>query len=293
MDPTFSAVLRSWDWRLDVIFVLLFMGAMYTRGWFVLRKKGAQIANRWRLVSYLAGLAFLAIALMSAIDVFQDLLFFVHMIQHLFLVMIAPPLLLLANPMPVFMWALPRGLRLWVGQFFKRGAYPRSVLKDISSPMVIWLAYTVTLWLWHDPSAYVAAIENDFLHDIEHLSFFITGMLLWWYITNAAPKLHGKRPPMLRIGLASITYFQNLFLGMGLALWGSLIYDHYANVPRVWGIDPVRDQSIGGLIMWIPGGMMYGIAILVLINDVISEAERKARVEDRKRELRRLSSSEA
>ena len=124
MDPILRAVLLSWNWRLDVIIILLLLGALYSVGWWRLRKRtrrgrrkrrGAgrhELTARWRLVSYLTGLVFVALALLSPVDALGQQLFFMHMIQHLLLIMIAPPLLLIANPMPFILWGMPAKWRL-------------------------------------------------------------------------------------------------------------------------------------------------------------------------------------
>lgn len=292
MNPSFEAVITSWDWRIEIIAVLLTFGTLYTRGWLKLRQKKAKIATRWRLISYYAGLIFIAIALMSFFDVYQYYLFFIHMSQHLLLMMVAPPLLWLASPMPVIIWAFPREFRFWLGQFFQQKAKLRGYLRAVSSPVVVWFIYTANLWGWHDPNAYDAAILNDLIHDIEHITFFLSAMLLWWHITNGAPKIHGKRNMILRLFLVAASYFQNLALGVGITMWGKLIFAHYATVPRYWGIDPETDQMIGGLLMWLPNGMMYGVIILFMIWQIISKAEKDARIADKRRQMRLTPASE-
>ena len=115
MDPTLSVILLSWAWRPEIILYPGAGGAVHLTGRWRLKRRGvSSLTNPWRSVSYLAGLAVLWIALMSPIDVLSGQFFYMHMIQHLLLVMIAPPLLLLADPMPIMMWGLPRTLRLEV-----------------------------------------------------------------------------------------------------------------------------------------------------------------------------------
>ncbi|NDJ84697.1 MAG: cytochrome c oxidase assembly protein [Chloroflexi bacterium] len=285
MDPTFRAFLQSWDWRLDIIVVLLAFGLAYTAGWLRLRRKGAKLANRWRLGSYYLGLVFLVIALMSGIDTFQTQLFFIHMVQHVFLFMLAPPLLLLANPMPFLMWAIPGPERRQIARLFTQRSRFRKMLVSVTTPTVIWFIFAANLWLWHDPNPYNAAITNDFLHDIEHWLFFITGLGFWWHVTNAAPKFHRQRTDAARMALIIMVYFQNLLLGVAITMSPDVIYTHYESVPRVWGISVMQDQMLGGLIMWIPGGMMYLIALLILIARMIDRSERRARMGDQQRRL--------
>lgn len=281
MDTTFTGFLTSWDLRPEVILPQVTLLAIYISGWLRLRRKGAKIATTWRLVSYTTGMTFLFLALSSGIDVFQSWLFFMHMIQHEILTMIAPPLLFLAAPMPISFWGLPRSWRLQLGKLFGKKATFRAILIQASTPGFIWLVFTVVLWLWHDPSAYDAATTNQFIHDIEHLSFFFASMLLWWHITDAAPRIHKFRNYPVRMAIVALSYVQNMILGVGLALWGKVIYPHYANVPRVWISDPLLDQTYGGIIMWIPGGMMYGLTIIILIGLWIEETKQKSRAEDK------------
>ena len=120
MDPVTKAILLSWDWKIEVIIVLALAGTIYLRGWLRLRRRTDlsrhyhgyrrspwRLTAVWRPIAYMAGLFFVALALISPIDALGQQLFFMHMIQHLLLIMITPPLLLMANPMPVMMWGIP------------------------------------------------------------------------------------------------------------------------------------------------------------------------------------------
>jgi putative membrane protein len=288
MDPTLKAFLLSWEWRLDVIVVLVAFATLYTVGWVRLRRKKTQLAKVWRLVSYYSGLMIVAIALMSGFDTFQTQLFFVHMAQHLLLVMYAPPLIYFGNPMPFIVWALPGLERQQIGRLLTQKSLFRRVFVAVTAPWIGWLLYTCTLWLWHDPNLYNAAIENDFIHDIEHLSFFLTAMLFWWHITDSAPNFHGNRTYIQRMSTIIAGYFANLALGVAITMSSNLIYTHYAKVPRVWGIEPKQDQTIGGILMWIPGGMMYLMILLVLVALQMNYSEQRARLRDKKRRLTQL-----
>jgi cytochrome c oxidase assembly factor CtaG len=103
--------------------------------------------------------------------------------------------------------------------------------------------------------------------------------LLWWHIVGAAPVIHKHRSYVVRLSVIVLTYFQTIILGIGITMWDKVIYEHYAHVPRLWGLNAKTDQTYGGLIMWLPGGMMYLIAVLVLVGLMIRESERKASVQ--------------
>ena len=275
MDPITKALLFSWDVRFEILLPLTLLGAFQFIGWQRLRQRGAaRFANRWRLASYLTGLALLIVALLSPIDVLSEQLFFMHMIQHLLLVMIVPPLLWLAGPFATGLWALPRPLRLQIGGWFQQESGFRRVLRLTTQPGLSWLLFVGVLFGWHDSAAYSLAQGNGWIHDLEHLSFFGTAMLFWWRVVGAGPHIHGKNSLLSRIGYVLAVVPPNMLLGVAIALAESPIYPYYLSVPRLYGISVLDDQRMAGLIMWIPGSMMYIAAALVLIARLFVNADR-------------------
>ncbi|MFC2037200.1 cytochrome c oxidase assembly protein, partial [Chloroflexota bacterium] len=170
MDPTLSVLLLSWAWRPEIMLTLGLAAVVHLVGrWQLSRRGSGRLVNPWRSVAYLGGLAVLGIALMSPIDVLSGQFFYMHMIQHLLLVMIAPPLLLLADPMPIMMWGLPSNLRLEVGRWLRPDAAFRRVVRALTTPGLVWLYVVAVLVGWHDPNAYNLTLESDLVHDLEHL----------------------------------------------------------------------------------------------------------------------------
>jgi putative membrane protein len=281
MNPTLSVLLLSWAWRPEIILTLGLAGALHLAGrWRLKQRGGKELVARWRTVAYVAGLAVLWIALMSPIDVLSGQLFFMHMIQHLLLVMIAPPLLLVADPMPIAIWGLPAGARREVGRWLRPGALFRRTLRSLTTPGLVWLAFVVVLVGWHDPGAYGAALRSDLIHDLEHLSFFITAMLLWWHVTGAAPHIHRRLSRGMRVGYVLSVIPPTMATGVAISFAGEPIYAHYTTVPRLWDISAMHDQMLAGVIMWIPGSMMYIIAALVLIAQIVRAEESKEPLPD-------------
>ena len=141
MHPLFPALLSSWEWRVEVLVVLVPLGLLYTIGWQRLRKRSTHVrfATKRRLVAYWSGWALLVTALMSPLDRLGGQLFFMHMIQHLLLIMVAPPLLLLANPLPFLLWGLPAAQRRYAGrglsQLLHRESRFRNGLRSITAPV--------------------------------------------------------------------------------------------------------------------------------------------------------------
>ena len=304
MDPILKAVLLSWSWRLEVILVLALAGTLYTRGWWRLRQRSRyagktyhsytatrwRLANGWRLAAYWAGLFFILLALLSPIDSLGQQLFLMHMVQHLLLIMFAPPLLLLANPFPVVLWGLPDGWRRAAGRglgiILHRQAVTRKLLRQITAVGLIWLIWVIGVIGWHDPGLYNWALRNEIVHDAEHWSFFLVSLLFWWHVIGAGPRLHKQASRAGRVGLLIAAIPANMLTGMVLAFTTTVFYTYYETVPRLWGIDPLADQRIGGIIMWVPGSMMFIVAALILAGQMVSGPKPAAPPRRRKKELR-------
>lgn len=282
MDPVLSALLRSWELRPSVIIVLVLAGTIYTLGWRRLRgsRKGLQrsqhyFATNRRLAAYLGGLAILGLALLSPIDVLAVQLFAMHMVQHLLLIMAAAPLLLLANPFPFMMWGLPENLRRRVAGLFRRRAAFRRGLRAVTSAGLAWMIFVAVFVGWHDPRAYNLALQYDWVHDLEHLTFFGSAVLFWWHVTQAGPRLHRRFSAGARIGYLLAAVPVNIAAGAFIAFSGEPIYTYYTTVPRLWGLTVMQDQMLGGVIMWVPGSMMYIVGALILIGRLLQLEENK------------------
>jgi cytochrome c oxidase assembly factor CtaG len=290
MDPILKAALSSWDWRPDVILILVVAGALYVTGWVRLRRRAVKSARRgsrwkahaaWRPILYVAGLVFVGLALLSPLDVLGSQLFSMHMIQHLLLIMIAPPLLLMANPMPFILWGLPGNWRLKIGRGLSRLLNGKSTfrhyLRKATTPGIVWMVWLVSIVGWHDPNAYNAALVSELVHDLEHLTFFFGGMLYWWHVVGAGPRIHKQFGLIGRIAFALSAVPPNMLTGAVIAFAQEPIYTYYNNVPRLMGLSVLEDQQLGGVIMWVPGSMMYIIAALVLISRLLQGESRNRR----------------
>jgi cytochrome c oxidase assembly factor CtaG len=269
-------LLRAWDFRPEVLLVLLLAGALFSLGWWRLRQVSSRrFAKGWRLAAYLSGLGLLALALLSPIDVLSSYLLSMHMVQHLMLVMLAPALLLIANPLPFTLWGMPAALMRQVGGLLGRGAWLRRALRMLTAPGVVWIAFVVVLIGWHDPRAYDAALGSELIHNLEHLTFFGVALLFWWHVTGAGPRIHGAGSAGVRIALLLITIPITMGIGIAIALGTQPIYLNYVTMPRALGLSVMEDQRLAGAIMWIPGSMMFILAALALISQVMRAEEDK------------------
>ncbi|MEZ4870353.1 MAG: cytochrome c oxidase assembly protein [Caldilineaceae bacterium] len=270
MHPLLRALLSTWDWRWDILLVLAIFATLYTTGWWRLRKRSKQtkLANRARLAAYWGGLITLAVALMSPIDPLGGQLFFMHMVQHLLTIMVAAPLLWLGAPFPFLLWGLPKRARTIATQQFRRNSPLRSILVTLTQPAVSWLFFIAIYVGWHDPNFYDLALVHPWVHDLEHITFFASAMLLWWHVIGAGPHLHSA-PIWGRIAMLIGIIPANMGIGIIIATADKVIYSYYATVPHIWGFTAVEDQSLAGVIMWIPGSMMLILAVLLLLSQAL------------------------
>lgn len=267
MDPLVKALLSAWEWRPEVVFVLLLLGMLYIIGWLRLhnRRQPAKLANKRRLAAYLSGLAILTVSLVSPVDLLGSQLFFMHMVQHMLMIMVAAPLLWLGEPFSIGLWGLPPKPRRWVGHLFAPDARFRRFLHATSGPGAAWLIFICVFVGWHDPNAYNLAQGREWAHDLEHISFFVTSLLFWWHIVGAAPHLHGRVSVWVRLAMLIGVIPVNMIAGIVIATASEIIYTYYLTVPHIWGFTALEDQAIGGVIMWVSGSEMivWGVVFLL------------------------------
>lgn len=225
---------------------------------------------RWRFHCYAAGIAILFLALVSPLDAWGGALFSAHMVQHELLILGAAPLLVLGTPLIAFLWSIPRGWRRRLGRWAATPAIRRG-WSVLTHPVTAWTLHAAALWMWHAPALYQATLARADMHALQHLSFFLTALLFWW------PLLHANPHRRLGHGLAVLYLFTTALhgsaLGAFLSLSGRPWYPIYTDGAALWGLTPLEDQQLGGLIMWIPFGLLYTLAAIVLLGDWLRRQE--------------------
>jgi putative membrane protein len=218
--------------------------------------------RRWQAWCFAAGIGALFVALISPLDALGGALFSAHMVQHMVLMLVAAPLLVMGNAVVAFLWALPlawrRRLGGWGRQPDVRGAW-----YVFSNPFSAWLLHAAAIWVWHVPVLYEATLYSELVHLAQHAAFFGTAMLFWW------AALEMGRRQRLRYGLGVIYVFTTMMhtsilsalLTFSLVLW----YPIYADRTAAWGLTPLEDQQLGGLLMWVPAGVIYLVIALGLL----------------------------
>ncbi len=261
---SFMDFLQYWESDPFVLLSLLIFGLFYFTGRLKLESRSRRrVVRNSSTLAFCGGLLALVLALLSPISVYAEDLFFIHMLQHILLVMVAAPLLLLANPMKTLIWAFPKGIRKSIGNRLKSHGLIRRILSLSVMPLFAWFVFVVCIWLWHSPSAYNAALENEAVHVLEHMTIFVASVILWWSVIGPAP-IRTYLPYPLRCLYILAALVQNTILGAMLTFAEAPLYSYYANSPTHWGITTDYDQQLGGIIMWIPGGMMYLAALIIL-----------------------------
>lgn len=286
------AVLTAWSWEPGL---LLWVGLgiwLYWRGWRRLRRARRGRPPAWRGWCFVLGIATLALALFSPISTYSSLLFSVHMVQHLLLMLATAPFLLLGAPFLPVLWGLPPDLRRRLARWLVPG-HPLARLGHlVTIPLAAAGLHLGALFFWHIPLFYDAAQGPTLVHELEHWTFFGTALLYWW------PLIHpggGRR----RLGYgAGILYLIPVILatnalGALIGLAEQPIYRTYLAVPRVAPLSVVQDQQLGGLIMWVPGGMLYLIPIFTLIVLLLGREEREAARRERQEEARQRRALDA
>jgi cytochrome c oxidase assembly factor CtaG len=257
-----SAALTSWTLDARVIAILLVAAGVYLRGWIRGRRLVRGEKDYTRLAAFLAGLSVLFIAIESPLDAFDTLFLSAHMMQHLLLIMVAPPLLLLGHPMLAFLRGLPRAfVKEGLGPFLSWPLLQR-LLRWLASPPIALLVFGISTIGWHVPKLYELALRSPAWHSLQHASFFWTGILFWWPVVEPVPG-RARWPRWTAIPLLLVGDILNTALSAFFVFSGTLLYPAYETV-RASGMSAQEDQTIAGLIMWVPGSIIYLVPAFVI-----------------------------
>ena len=291
-----SGLWGAWTFDPLVVAGLGAAAALYARGWAKLRRargapqgagskprgapQGAGSKRPHRLVrprqavSFFAGLAVLAAALVSPVDALADTLLSVHMVQHLVLLMVAPPLLVYGRPGLVTFLGLPASSRSGLGALAARRRL-RQAATVVLNPLVVLVATVAALWGWHLPGPYQAAITHPALHALEHLTFLVSALAFWALVIDAAPRRRlGYGPAIL---LVFVTMLAGAALGALITFSSTVLYPVYGAGAHLWGTTPLADQQVAGAIMWIPPGAVYFLTVIFLALRWFEDVDRRVR----------------
>jgi cytochrome c oxidase assembly factor CtaG/cytochrome c2 len=221
------------------------------------RDRPAPLLRAREAAAFAAGLAVLFVALVSPLDSIAGQLFWVHMVQHLLLLLVAAPLLVIGRPALVFLWAFSRHGRRRVGQVWA-GLGLRVVIDALMHPAIVWILFCGAFLVWHFPGPYQAALRHQGLHTLEHLSFLVTALMFWSIVIEPSGRRRlGHGPTLVFVMTAAIL---SGLPGALIALAPRPLYPAHAAGVASWGLTALEDQQLAGIVMWIPGGFVYLVA---------------------------------
>jgi putative membrane protein len=239
---------------LNILAGLIAAAVAYAAGLRRLWRAGPGAPSAGQAACFAAGLATVVLALLSPLDTLAHGLFVAHMAQHMLLVMVAAPLLVLGAPGLPLAVSLAPDWRRRLGRLRHRPAV-HGARDLLTRPLVAWAVHVGTLWAWHMPGPYQAALGNDLVHAVEHASFLATAVLFWWVVLSR----QGRR--RLAPGFAVLYLFaaalQGSALGALLTLAPAPLYPLQAAIAPAWGPAPLADQQLAGLVMWVPADLVY------------------------------------
>ncbi|WP_119679769.1 cytochrome c oxidase assembly protein [Indioceanicola profundi] len=224
-----------------------------------------------RAVAFAAGMALLALGLVWPLDAMGETLFSAHMAQHMVLTVFAPPLLLLGRPAGPVLVALPIRLRRTMAIAARK---LRRWIEPLLGPTTASLLHGAAVWAWHAPVAFDAALADEWVHRAEHASFFLTGLLFWAMVLRAV-RARDRMAAPAAAGALLFTLMHSGLLGCLIAFAPEPLYA-YGIRPTAWGISPLTDQQLAGLVMWVPAGFAYigaGVGLLALWLNRMTPAE--------------------
>lgn len=257
------AFLASWTFDPLIGTSLIAAGALYGIAYRKASERKRHAATPARAAAFYGGLAAIAIALLGPLDTWNDDLFLIHMLQHLTLMIVAAPLLLLGRPLQLALQAAPAHYSATVvGAIFGR-KWMRHVAAGLTHPLTVLVLFNLNLALWHLPDFYQLALESDLVHEVEHATFTGTALLFWWVMIDPVPR-HHRASAHWRFAMCFATCMFGGLVAAALTVANRVLYPHYLTVDQTWGLSAMQDQQIGGGIMWISGGVYFMLMFAML-----------------------------
>jgi putative membrane protein len=259
-------------WNLDPVL----LGGFLLAAWAYWRGQTSgprRPVDSWRARCFTVALVALGLALLSPLDALSNALASAHMVQHLLLLLVAAPLLALSAPASAILRGSPLALRRASGRWRRRLGLTHGNLCVLRHPAAVWLLSVGVIWFWHAAAPYDATLDNQLLHVLEHASFLVTAVLFWQVVVGVrgAARVSGGLGVLLVFAMAMQSVFLSVLLTFARTPW----YSGYAATTAPWGLDPLTDQRLAGVIMWIPAGGIYLVVALALLVTWIRATERE------------------
>jgi putative membrane protein len=269
MPPSVQIALESWSCPVGLTFALVLAGFLYLRGWLRLHSASVNAIPSWRAGSFFLGLFLIWLAVGSPLAAFDEELLTIHMVQHLLLMTVAPPLILASAPVMPLLHALPRKfLQSILGPLFRSPAM-QGIGRVLSQPAFCWLAAAAALLGWHVPAAFTLGLQSEPWHAVEHACFLGSGLLFWWPMVQPWPSI----PRWPRWSMLVYLFLATLpcdILSAFLAFCDRVVYPVYLSTPKHFGISALEDQQCAGALMWTCVTIVYLLAAAILTTRLLS-----------------------
>ena len=259
------------DWTLPIGFTvsLLVTSAIYLRGWLTLRRTRPEQFTDMRLLSFISGILILWLAVASPMDGFADALLSAHMIEHLLIMSVVPPLILYGLPTVPLLRGLTSPVMRWIVAPLIRRSALRRFASWLVKPTVAWLAMNLAFVAWHIPAAYDFALDNETWHAVEHLCFLATSLLFWWCVIRPWPAHAQQRNWGILLYLVGADLV-NTLVSASIAFSDRPVYQYYVRNPNPFGVSLVQDQVLGAAIMWVLGSLVFLTPTMILTFQLLS-----------------------
>jgi len=264
MSPTIGAALASWRMPWLTCAFILVTTALYLRGFARMHQQMPARFTTRRMGFYISGVAALAIALVSPLAALDDKLLVTHMMQHLLLLFIAPPLLLLGAPQIPLVRAIPPLIAKRTIGVIAKSRVCRRCFNLLTYPANAFLLFSVAMLGWHLPCPFQIALRSSYWHAIEHGCFVVTGMIFWYPIVRPWPMVE-RWSRWAFVPYLLMADAENSVLAAFMVFSGRVLYPFYAGLPRINGFPAITDQIVAGAIMWVPGSILFVIPAIVIV----------------------------
>jgi cytochrome c oxidase assembly factor CtaG len=254
-------------WNLDPVLITGLLLAVWAY------RRGGRAVESWRVRCFAGGLTAIVVALVSPLEAMSGVLASAHMVQHVLLILVAAPLLALSAPSSALLRGTPPAVRRASGRWRRRLGLTHARLAGLRHPVTVWLLHVATLWFWHARVLYDAALTNEFIHIVEHVTFLATAVAFWHVVMGA--RGGGRVTPGLGVLLVFGMAVQSVLLSVLLVFARTPWYAGYATTTDAWGLDQLADQQLAGAIMWVPAGFIYVVAGVTLMATWLRAVERQ------------------
>ena len=275
----YSDLIHTWSFDPLIVISLAASLGLYFAGVFRLWRA----AGKWRgigakeILYFTGGWISMFVALVSPLHPWGEVLFSAHMTQHEILMLVAAPLFVLSRPLAATVWAFPLNWRRKIGSGINT-SFLQKTGRFLTKPLVAFAVHAVALWIWHAPALFQATLQSDAVHTFQHLSFFLSALLFWWSLLHHSRGASGYGAGILYLFTTSI---HTGLLGALLTFSTSTFYPDYAKTTASWNLTPLEDQQLGGLIMWIPAGLVYIFAALLMFVGWMRESEKRVQFREK------------